>query len=55
MPAALTFTATDWMTPQTVTVTGVNDAVDDGDQPYSTSPPPSPAATSTYPRWTPRT
>ncbi|MBT5606444.1 MAG: hypothetical protein HOJ57_10920 [Lentisphaerae bacterium] len=31
-PAQLTFTAADWETPQTVTVTGVDDDVDDGDQ-----------------------
>ncbi|MCL4301305.1 MAG: hypothetical protein KJ077_36725 [Anaerolineae bacterium] len=34
-PASLTFTTLDWNIPQTVTVTGVNDAVDDGDQPYT--------------------
>ncbi len=31
-PSQLTFTNANWSTPQTVTVTGVNDAVDDGDQ-----------------------
>ena len=31
-PSSLTFTAANWNTAQTVTVTGVNDAVDDGDQ-----------------------
>jgi hypothetical protein len=31
-PATLTFTAANWNTPQTVTVAGVDDAVDDGDQ-----------------------
>ena len=31
-PASLTFTAANWNTPQTVTVTGVDDVVDDGDQ-----------------------
>ena len=31
LPASLTFTTANWNTPQTVTVTGVNDAVDDGD------------------------
>jgi hypothetical protein len=30
--ASLTFTPANWNTPQTVTVTGVNDSVDDGDQ-----------------------
>ncbi len=33
-PSLLTFTASDWNTPQTVTVTGVDDAVTDGDQSY---------------------
>jgi hypothetical protein len=32
--AALTFTPASWATPQTVTVTGVDDAVDDGDIAY---------------------
>jgi hypothetical protein len=31
-PTTLTFTASDWDTPQEVIVTGVDDAVDDGDQ-----------------------
>jgi hypothetical protein len=34
-PASLTFTAANWATAQTVTVTGVNDDLDDGNQPYS--------------------
>jgi len=33
-PASVTFTATDWATPQTVTVTGTDDKIADGDQPY---------------------
>jgi hypothetical protein len=33
--ASLTFTAADWNVPQTVTVTGVDDAADDGDIAYS--------------------
>ncbi len=33
--AALTFTAADWNAPQTVTVTGVDDFIADGDQPYT--------------------
>ncbi|ABS27125.1 Calx-beta domain-containing protein [Anaeromyxobacter sp. Fw109-5] len=33
-PASLVFTAANWSVAQTVTVTGVNDAVDDGDQTY---------------------
>ncbi len=32
---SLTFTAANWNTPQTVTVTGVDDAVNDGDIPYN--------------------
>ena len=31
-PAQLTFTASNWDTPQTITVTGINDDVDDGNQ-----------------------
>jgi len=34
-PASLTFTTLDWMTPQIVTVTGVNDAATDGNPLYS--------------------
>ena len=34
-PASLTFTPANWNAPQTVTVTGVNDAVDDGDIAYT--------------------
>jgi hypothetical protein len=33
-PASVTFTPANWDDPQTVTVTGVDDAADDGDQPY---------------------
>jgi large repetitive protein len=33
-PAMLTFTKDNWMAPQMVTVTGLDDAVKDGDQPY---------------------
>jgi hypothetical protein len=33
--SSLTFTAGDWSVPQTVTVTGVNDAVEDGDIAYT--------------------
>lgn len=33
-PSSLTFTAGNWSAPQTVTVTGVDDGVDDGDQAY---------------------
>ena len=34
-PTSLTFTTGNWSTPQTVTVTGVDDADDDGDQSYT--------------------
>ncbi|MCA1807448.1 MAG: thrombospondin type 3 repeat-containing protein, partial [Actinobacteria bacterium] len=34
-PASLTFTSANWSTLQTVTVTGIDDAVDDGDKNYS--------------------
>ncbi len=34
-PSTLTFTTANWNTPQTVTVTGVNDDVDDGDIAYT--------------------
>jgi hypothetical protein len=34
MPAAVTFTKTSWNAPQTVTITGVNDFIADGKQPY---------------------
>lgn len=34
-PATLTFTTANWATPQTVTVTGVDDLVDDGNQPWA--------------------
>ncbi len=33
-PGSLTFTTANWAAPQIVTVTGVDDAVQDGDQPY---------------------
>lgn len=33
-PASVTFTRMNWMTPQTVVVTGVNDSLDDGDIAY---------------------
>ena len=34
-PASVTFTTANWNTPQTITVTGVTDAIDDGDVAYS--------------------
>lgn len=36
-PASLVFTRDNWNAPQTVTATGVDDAVADGDQPYEVS------------------
>ena len=33
--SSLTFTTANWNTPQTVTVTGVNDDLDDGDVAYT--------------------
>jgi hypothetical protein len=33
-PASVSFTTLNWNSPQTITVTGVNDDLDDGDQPY---------------------
>lgn len=47
-PASLTFTALNWATAQTVTVTGVNDAVDDGNVVFSAI---TSAATSSDPRY----
>ena len=34
-PSSITFTPANWNTPQTITITGVNDNVDDGDITYS--------------------
>ncbi|MFH1537249.1 MAG: two-component regulator propeller domain-containing protein [Patescibacteria group bacterium] len=34
-PSSLTFTSANWNTPQTITVTGVDDDVDDGDQSFN--------------------
>jgi len=34
LPASVTFTAINWSTPQTITITGVDDAVADGNQTY---------------------
>ena len=45
-PASLTFTSLNWNTPQTVTVTGVDDVLDDGDVAYTIV---TAAATSTDP------
>jgi hypothetical protein len=35
MPSSLTFTSADWSTPHPVTITGVDDKIADGPQPYS--------------------
>jgi len=34
-PSSVTFTPTNWFTPQTVTITGVDDPIADGNQPYT--------------------
>lgn len=34
-PTSVTFNSGNWSTPQTITVTGVNDDIDDDDQPYT--------------------
>jgi hypothetical protein len=47
-PATLTFTTSDWSSPQTVTVTGVNDSVDDGDIGYTISVNPGSAVDTNY-------
>ena len=47
-PASVTFTTANWNTPQTVTVTGVNDDVDDGNIAYTIV---TAAATSTDPAY----
>ena len=47
-PSSLTFTPANWNIPQTVTVTGVNDAVDDGDILYSISNAPATSADASY-------
>ncbi|MEQ1760556.1 MAG: Calx-beta domain-containing protein [Vicinamibacterales bacterium] len=47
-PSSLTFTAANWNTPQTVTVTGVNDSLDDGDIAFSIVTAAATSADSTY-------
>jgi hypothetical protein len=42
-PATLTFTFSNWNTPQTVTITGVDDSADDGNVPYTIAVTPSSA------------
>ncbi len=44
----LTFTAADWNQPQTVTITGVDDVEDDGNQPYTIVTHPSSSADTGY-------
>jgi len=34
-PSSVTFTSTDWSSPKTITITGVDDAIQDGNQPYT--------------------
>jgi hypothetical protein len=47
-PSSLTFTELNWNSPQQVIVTGVNDAVQDGDQPYGVSVGPAASADAKY-------
>ncbi|WP_274542391.1 Calx-beta domain-containing protein, partial [Candidatus Oscillochloris fontis] len=47
-PATLPFTTANWYLPQTVTVTGVNDDVDDGDQSYTLSVGPTTSTSALY-------
>jgi len=47
-PAALTFNTTNWSTPQTVTVAGVNDFIDDGAQGFTISADPGSVADAGY-------
>ena len=47
-PASLTFTSMNWNAPQTVTVTGVDDAILDGNQPYSIITDPAVSSDSNY-------
>ena len=47
-PASLTFTSLNWNDPQTVTVTGVDDFVDDGDVAYTIITAPAVSADPTY-------
>lgn len=47
-PESLVFTPEDWSTPRTVTVTGVDDSVDDGDIPYSVTTAPAQSSDADY-------
>jgi hypothetical protein len=53
-PAALTFTPSNWTTPQTVTVTAVNDDVDDGDVALSIVTAPAVSADQSYANFDPQ-
>ena len=48
LPASLTFTTANWNVAQTVTVTGVDDALDDGDIAYTIVTAPATSADATY-------
>ena len=47
-PASLTFTTANWNVPQTVTVTGVNDRLDDGNVAYTIVTAPATSTDATY-------
>ena len=47
-PASLTFTTANWNVAQTVTVTGVDDALDDGDVAYTIVTAPATSTDATY-------
>ena len=47
-PTSLTFTGANWSTAQTVTITGVNDALDDGPQSYTIVTAPAASADASY-------
>src|SRR5262249_42465995 len=47
-PTSITFTAANWSAPQTITVTGVDDPVSDGNQPYTIVTAPSTSADPAY-------
>ena len=47
-PASLTFTTANWNVPQTVTVTGVNDLLDDGNVAYTIVTAPATSTDATY-------
>jgi len=47
-PSSVTFTPVNWSAPQTVTVTGVDDAIADGNQVYSIVTAPAMSADASY-------